>query len=78
VCGFIACSLGLSALLGVKWFIDFIIACGFCNERQVSVNRIIYSLSLLNDVISVNFILDIDGNVYEVPNDNDETERALF
>jgi hypothetical protein len=75
----------LSALLGVKSFIGFIIACGCCNERQLSANRIHvinYSLSLsfLSNVISVNFLLDIDGklNVYEVSNeDNDKMGRTL-
>jgi hypothetical protein len=62
----LAVSLGLSSLLGVKRFRDFIVSCGWFGERQGSVRLVNFGLSLINAIVTVDFIVDTDGNVYEV------------
>jgi hypothetical protein len=53
---------------GVKRFRDFIVSCGWFDERQESVMLINYGLSLISTMMTVDFYVDIDGNVYEVGN----------
>ena len=68
VLAFLACFLGLTSLLGLKRFRYFIVTCGWFGERQESVTQMNNYLSLISRLVVVDFIVDIDGNVYDVAN----------